>query len=102
MPLRIQHEGGLDRPVVVCDLCGAEITDALDGNYQWVMDAEGRPHWAEVYFTHKRCCHAFEQTNGAVLWGAIGLECLPIFLGTNLRLDGPAAARTAARMASLR
>jgi hypothetical protein len=102
VPLRIQDEGGLDRPVVICDLCGAEITDALDGNFQWAFDDEGRLDGGEVYFTHKRCCHAFEQSNGGggACWGAIGLECLPIYLGANLRLNWPAAARTAAWLAT--
>jgi hypothetical protein len=41
MPLCILQDRGVDRPAVICDLCGAEITDALDGNYQWQGDGQG-------------------------------------------------------------
>jgi len=37
MPLIMQDCQGLSCPVVVCDHCGQQITDARDGNYQWRM-----------------------------------------------------------------
>jgi hypothetical protein len=97
MPLRIRvKEDALHCPVVVCDLCGKEITDARDGNYQWKMVAAERPGGAVIVFTHKRCCHAFEEKNRAAMWGAMEMECLPIYLGNNLRLDWPEAKRRVA------
>jgi hypothetical protein len=87
--------------VVVCDLCGKEITDARDGNCQWPMEAAERPGGAAVFFTHKGCCHAFEEKNRGPLWGAIELECLPIYLGNNLGLDWPQAKRRVALFDSL-
>jgi hypothetical protein len=73
--------------VVFCDVCGAEITDALDGNYQWLLRDEERPAGARADFTHKRCCDAFDQAHAGAMVAAISLECLPIFLGNNLGVD---------------
>ena len=58
MPLRILRDRGGDRPAVICDLCGAEITDAQDGNYQWQGDGQGGWGDGEIHFTHKPCCAA--------------------------------------------
>jgi hypothetical protein len=35
MPRVIKDLDNRSCPVVVCDHCGEQITDALDGNYQW-------------------------------------------------------------------
>ena len=102
MPLHIREDKGLTRPIVVCDYCLHEITDAADGNYQWKTDDNGAPTDGAIYFTHKHCCHKFEQTHGDVLqWAAIGLECLPVFLASNLKVDWAKAKQTAAMMGEL-
>ena len=65
MPLVIQFNGPYAAPKILCDHCGEAIREAKDGNYQWTHAAgceEGQT--AHVYFTHKRCCHAFERTHG--------------------------------------
>jgi hypothetical protein len=107
--LAIVHQGGFDRPVVICDWCEQRIESAADGNYEWQM-ATGRQMPLEpqaVFFTHKRCCHPFEMAHGGrngTLWGAIGLEALPVFLARNLGLtwgEKPAAS-SAALMALMR
>lgn len=80
-------ENGKSCPVVLCDHCGERITGS--GNYQWLISAEqSRP--AEVFFTHKRCCHAFEIANPApegTCWGAMEIQAFPIYLGNNLKID---------------
>jgi hypothetical protein len=52
--------------VIICDLCGEEITNAEDGNYEW-REEDANHSEAEIYFTHKRCCHTFEERNGGWL-----------------------------------
>jgi hypothetical protein len=89
MPLEIKEEGGRYLPIAVCDQCYDEISDARDGNYQWLIEEDGRPWDGRICFTHKRCCRAFEQTHpaGGGRWFAGPLECLPIYLENNLRLN---------------
>ena len=88
----------MSTPTVYCDWCGEEITEAAEGNYEW-------PLWTdeveEIYYTHKRCCWAFEQATPHVLWGAIGLECLPVYLGNGLNVNWKAAKQTAQLMGTI-
>jgi hypothetical protein len=89
MPLVIQFNGPYAAPKLVCDHCGQEITTAKDGNYQWSHAAgceDGQT--TRMYFTHKRCCRAFEHRQAEPYgWGAIDLEALPYFLMKNLKLS---------------
>jgi len=102
MPMVIRPEGQLDVPVILCDHCGKEIADAREGNYQWKMLPDGRSADRQLFFTHKRCCHAFEQANrGDFHWAAMELQCLPIYLGNNLKLDWESAKKKADMLASL-
>jgi hypothetical protein len=82
MPLAIRFEGNWCLPIVVCDHCEKEIRTASDGNYQWLWDDK----IARIYFTHKACCNAFEERHGG-FWGAIELECLPVYLVKNLEIN---------------
>ena len=100
MPLVIHYNGPYAAPQIVCDHCGKMITDATDGNYQWPHEALGEGVTAPMFFTHKTCCHAFEQTHGGD-WGAIGLECLPYFLAHNLHVSWRTAQANARLMASI-
>jgi hypothetical protein len=95
MPLRIVSDGGIDRPLVSCDYCRHTIDDATDGNYQWIH-GEGT-----LYFTHKQCCHAFEQARPGD-WSADELQFLPLFLGNSLHVNWKKANSRARLLASLR
>ena len=90
MPLRIVEDGRYEKPTIVCDQCGEAITDVNDARYQWRFDDRGDYPDAAVYFTHKRCCHAFEEANPGP-WGAMELECLFVYLSNSLKLDWEAA-----------
>lgn len=97
MPLVIQRQGKADRPVILCDYCRQPIEQAEDGNYQWVMARDGQvTDGGPAFFTHKRCCQAFEVGQGAgFFWGVMDLDCLPIFLAQNLGVDQQAATEKA-------
>jgi hypothetical protein len=84
----MQFTGPYAAPKVFCDHCGAEITDATDGNYQWThADGSKEGQTTPMVFTHKACCDAFEHSHGdPYAWSAIGLECLPYFLARNLHV----------------
>jgi hypothetical protein len=101
MPLLIKTDPVTTRakPVVFCDHCGREITEASDGNYQWRMPRTGGEGPAQIYFTHKGCCHAFEGDDSD--WGAMDLECLLVFLANNLRVNWEKAVTTAKIIASI-
>ncbi len=88
MPLQIKYEHDLDKPVVVCDHCGREITDARHGNYEWEVDRNGLTIGGPIRFTHKACCLPFERANGgAGGWFSGELAHLPVFLLDNLAVD---------------
>ncbi len=96
MPIEVRERRGKCCPVVVCDHCGEVISDAKDGNYEWHLG--GGP----VFFTHKRCCLAFEETyGGRSIWGWCDLQCLPIYLAGNLKLNWEHAKETAAMLAAI-
>jgi hypothetical protein len=101
MPLMIKAEGNLSKPVILCDYCGQEITEARQGNYQWRMSESGKGVEGKIYFTHKSCCHAFETANPDPLWGAMELDCLPVYLSDNLKVNWNKAKEKATLMASI-
>lgn len=90
MPLAIRYEHNLCIPTILCDHCGKEIHSAADGNYQWLWS--DKP--ARIYFTHKACCHPFEERHGGY-WGAMDLQCLPAYLVNNLGINWNASKRLA-------
>ena len=79
MPLRIVEDGRYNKPTIVCDQCGEAITDVNDAHDQWRSDGRGDYPGAVVYFTHKRCCHSFEQANPGP-WGEGESDCLFVYL----------------------
>jgi len=95
MPLRIIERGRHSVPVVICDYCGEEIKTADDGNYQWKGATSAKSPPAEVYFTHKKCCHAFDESHPAGVSDAKELDVLLVFLANNLKVDWEAAQRRA-------
>lgn len=87
MPMLIKVRNYLYCPVIVCDYCGAEITDAKNGNYEWRGD-ENMETDGEVFFTHKECCYPFETANGGRgRWMTGELQVFPIYLAANIKLD---------------
>jgi hypothetical protein len=99
MPLSVSHEGPLCRPVIVCDHCGEIIRDAKDGNYMWKPNDHQEREVFRMSFTHKACCHVFEQQRGSG-WFAEELAALPCFLLVNLNLT-LAKSKAAANLAAL-
>jgi hypothetical protein len=97
MPVIIIQRRGRHCPAIECDHCGQRIRTARDGNVQWALRAKG----PMVYFTHKRCCHAFEEANPGILWGAMELSQFPLYLANSLKASWTKAARDAARMEQL-
>jgi hypothetical protein len=79
-------------PKVFCDWCSEEITDAADGNFEWVMERDGRLQArCDVYFTHKRCSEAWGASMGhltdGLFIGNMELAIFPVQLAGNLQLD---------------
>lgn len=90
-------------PKIFCDWCQEEIESAAEGNYEWIAGIKTSAGWeypdtSEIYFTHKRCCHPFESANEHIMFGADMLECLPVYLGENLKLNWVKARKTALAM----
>lgn len=82
MAIEIWVGGDLFAPVVVCDHCGQRIEKASEGNYQYLHEG------GKVYFTHKKCCMAFEAARGGRLrWAGMPLEVLLVHLAHNLKVD---------------
>ncbi len=103
MPLKMVTWPGLLCPKVFCDWCNDEITDGRDGNYNFIMARDGKMAEREpIYYTHKHCCRPFETAHGrgeGVMWGAMELAYLPIYLGDNLHVDWEEARDGAAAVA---
>ncbi len=98
MPIVIRNANGRSCPQVLCDHCGEAIATAQDGNYQWRWGSGSDP--APVFFTHKRCCLAFEAADtdgeGQWLWAAMDLQVFPVYLSRILRIEDWEAAETSA------
>lgn len=76
------------RPAVICDHCGAEIMEGKQGNYEWVMDDDGKIKDGMIYFTHKECCYPFEMSHGGrAIWYAGELDLLPLYMANVLKVD---------------
>ncbi len=97
MPLTMNTDGRRARPGVICDVCGKDIKNARDGNAQWLMGEEGKG--CTIYFTHKKCCHAFDTANPDA--GAQELSHFLVFLVNNLKMDWEKAREGAALIASI-
>ncbi len=77
-------------PVIICDVCNIQITDAKTGNYEWTISPDGE-HIIGPVFTHKeKCSHKLEYIwrerypNYVSMWE--GLKILPLYLRNNLNL----------------
>ena len=102
MPLQITIKNDLACPVVICDFCAKEIETATDGNYEWQVDEHGKPATGQILFTHKKCCLPFEDANGGRnQWFTIDLDCLPLQLTNNLKIDTKNAEKKAEVMQSM-
>jgi hypothetical protein len=91
MPMMMVGLKDVVAPKVFCDWCKKEITEAADGNYEWLPWENGKmteEPWP-IYFTHKGCCEPFEDAHGrgsGALWNAMELDVLPVYLVKNLRI----------------
>jgi hypothetical protein len=103
MPIVMKLKVERSCPMVVCDICHQEIEDARDGIAQWMMGEEGQGDGATLYFTHKRCCPAFDTAAHAdrKCPGAQELAHFMVFLSNNIRLDWAKAKRCAELIASI-
>ena len=90
MGIVMRFEEGANRgtflPIVVCDFCGGQITEATNGNARWIMSCERADR--RLFFTHKQCNHAFEMTQKprGGQWGWCPLEVLSVQLSNNLKV----------------
>jgi hypothetical protein len=97
MPIVMQVQGERSGPVVVCDFCGRTIDDVRAGNCQWIMGNDAADPGAAIYFTHKKCCHPFEEANKHHegkdadgrhrMWGAIDLDQFLFYLENRTKFD---------------
>lgn len=97
MAIRVVLDGDAFCPRVFCDQCGQRIERAREGNYQWWLDGDGT-----LFFTHKRCCRAFEENHGGRsgwCWGE--LSALPFYLVQNLGLTWAESRRIGTWLGSL-
>jgi hypothetical protein len=84
MPLLIEHVNGEYRPIIVCDYCGKQISDAKHGSYVFGVSAPGERQ--AITFLHKSCDAALtEDGRRAPLWSP--LAALPHYLMRNLNLS---------------
>jgi len=69
--------GGLYRPVIVCDACAHPITES--GNAYWVVHPNGEIH-PQVWHTHKYECARLDQAIVKTYGGAVLSEELAVWL----------------------
>src|SRR5262245_14247475 len=87
MPIQVKIMEPGCVPVPVCDHCGQEIVFAEDGNQTWEVDGRGNPVGDRLFFTHKDCQAAFEDTHGGKdRWLADELMWFPILVADSLGL----------------
>jgi hypothetical protein len=75
----MKMEGRIDRPVVACDHCGAEIDARRPGHILWHHEPDGSPK-GDIYFTHQECSIAFIDRSDDPNWCSKDLDCLPVYL----------------------
>lgn len=94
--MKIVYKGGQACPIVVCDWCKDEITDALQGTYAYVMGVGTYPDMeypaeSEIFHVHNGVCYrSFEQykkVTSEVWLGTIPLQCLPVYMAANLQIN---------------
>ncbi len=98
MPEKIVIKKDMACPVIICDHCGKEITDAKDGNCIWqeVSTPKGRAIDGRHYYTHKKCNRMFMQQNGdPARWCSNDLDTHLIYLLNNLKWNPKDASRKA-------
>lgn len=93
----------LSSPTVVCDVCHKEIMEARHGNAQWIMGEEGQENGMMMFFTHKQCCHAFDEAARArgKSTGSQELAHFMVYLSNNIKMDWESARKNVAMIASI-
>lgn len=100
MPLQITQKGPLMTPVIVCDHCAGLISDVKDGNFEWKFETQDEDESPRIAFTHKECCHPFEQQNPGH-WYCEELDCLFVYLANSLSLNWDKAKLRASLLAQI-
>jgi hypothetical protein len=97
----VERGHGLIGPAIYCHHCDKEIKDAKDGNFAFrVNEVTRSKDGARTYFTHKRCCEAFEAAHGGQGdWGTGELSWLPVYLCNVLGIDWERAKASVAELA---
>ena len=96
MPIKIMATEHGDKPIIVCDVCGARIERSDDGAYAWndQPPIPGRMH--DMAFVHKGdCLLTYEAEQGASSTSDMPLDVLLPYLAVNLELDWEAATKLA-------
>lgn len=79
-------------PIIICDFCKEEISDAKNGNAQWMSGESGTvADDNRLFFTHKQCCRAFESTRGGRslwMWESLSKAVFQLAMNLNLNLKG--------------
>jgi hypothetical protein len=78
MPLAFEFSNKEDLiyPILLCDHCGKQITDARAANVLWDKpEFEGKGPWRTdgVYFVHKECDQPFRQSHDSTYWNDLTL-----------------------------
>lgn len=97
MPLVLKDVKGCLCPAIFCDHCHDQINDAEDGSYLWDNHV---PAPRPLVFVHRRCDRAFTAAHPNGDYGWTPLECLPIYLAHNLRVN-PQEAEECAKLFEL-
>ena len=102
MSIRIKHEDDCFRPMILCDHCFKEITEAKSGNIEWVWDNALEAEGAEPLFFHKHCSYAYKKKcSDAPFRGWMELVQFPFYLVNNLNVEFKECERHAIRMAEI-
>lgn len=75
--IQIANRNGEACPIVLCDVCGKEITDAHGAIYTW----DSEHPWEEIDIVHKGRCDQTNDPNRRLMSGELTL--LPVYLAVN-------------------
>jgi hypothetical protein len=91
MPIKMKDdpEGGY-RPVIICDVCDKEITQAEDGTAAWVSEVEMPTYFDFVTIHNGECFQIFDGAPGRMV-SDIPLPAFVIYFERGLNLDRPKA-----------
>jgi len=73
--IKVLYKEGRFIPVVVCDICGQQITEARNGAVAntWTEDIQ-EPGYVEILYAHKGACHDIAEARLSQKSQTIGWE----------------------------